>query len=544
MDSQSPDELNKLLLEEDSAADDAAVNAPAAKKAKKPWQGKRLVVLVAGVAVVSLLAGVGLMQFIVSPAELAARTEPPEAGVVTAPLEVRVIKNTVVTRADVGYAGAVDVTIDSAGETSIVTGRVPKVGSVLNAKDIALEVVGRPVIVLPGALPAYRDLSIGSSGPDVTQLHTALTSLGYAAGDSDTFTSATSAAIQALYNDIGYLPPSSSNSGEEGGTGSGNGIRDAERAVQEANASLAAANSAYAAAASPQSGAAVVEAQNAVAAAQRALDAARNAKESPDTIFTLEGDLSLAQAQLAEAQAPQDLDSFQLEVNAAQSALELAQEDLATAQENAMPGLPSSEVLFLSDLPRRVDQVNVQRGKPLDSTALVVSGNTLTLTGSLTKQDAPLIKEGMEAVFSVPGGDDFTATVTKVEKATSRQSSDEGGDEGGDEERSSNGPSGPYVVTLEPNKLNKKQTSELRDANVRISFEIESTGGEVLAVPIAALTAGPDGSSRIEIAQSQNANPDDTEIIDVETGLSAQGFVEVISDDPRVAEGAKVVVGR
>lgn len=125
------------------------------KKKQRPWAGKRLVALIAAVAVVSLLAGVLIMQFLVSPAELAARTEAPEPGPVTAVVEERVIENVVTTRGEVTYADPVQVTVDTAFTEGrpIVTGQVPEVGAVFEAASVALEVVGRPVIVLPGELP-------------------------------------------------------------------------------------------------------------------------------------------------------------------------------------------------------------------------------------------------------------------------------------------------------------------------------------------------------------------------------------------------------
>lgn len=108
------------------------------------------------VAVLSLLAGIALMRFIVSPAEQALLAEPPEAGLITAPIEQRVIENTVIARGEVTYDDPIDADIDTAGilERAIVTGHVPTPGSVLRTGDIALEIAGRPVIVLPGELPS------------------------------------------------------------------------------------------------------------------------------------------------------------------------------------------------------------------------------------------------------------------------------------------------------------------------------------------------------------------------------------------------------
>src|SRR5690606_39783692 len=103
--------------------------------------------------------------------------EAPEPGLVTVPVECGPLSNDVTLRADVGYADAVDVTVDTASldGAAIVTGQVPEQGAELAALSVALEVAGRPIIVLPGELPAYRTLRVGVSGPDVLQLKQALT---------------------------------------------------------------------------------------------------------------------------------------------------------------------------------------------------------------------------------------------------------------------------------------------------------------------------------------------------------------------------------
>jgi hypothetical protein len=69
---------------------------------------------------------------------------------------------------------------------------------------------------------------------------------------------------------------------------------------------------------------------------------------------------------------------------------------------------------------------------------------------------------------------------------------------------------------------------------------VSSTGGEVLAVPLAALTAGPGGEARVELVDGED---DDGTLLEVTTGLSADGFVEVTPVDGDLAEGDLVVVG-
>lgn len=461
---------------------DELEEADAATAPKPGWRGTRLVALIAAVAIVSLLLGILVMQFIVSPAELAARTAAPEAGPVTAPVEERVIENTVVTRGEVTYAGAVEAQIEVAGmeERPVVTGRVPETGDELKAGDVALEVAGRPVIVLPGALPAYRDLRVGLRGPDVTELKKALAGFDLWAGDpgTDVYDADTAIAVGALYDRVGYAA-------QTGGDEAQEALRTAERGVRDAEVALG----------------------------------------------------GLGNRGGAEATAAND-------------ALFDAQEALAKAQSDVLPSLPASEVLVLSELPRRVDDVSVARGDVLQGSAMQVSGATLAITGTVSKQDADLMKEGQAATFTGPDGQELAAKVQSVaapEKVKKPDQSGEDGEDGsGGEGGGESNDASRFTVTLIPEDLSPEQVDALRDTNVRLRVPVESTDGAVLAVPIAALSAGPGGEDRIELALDEagrKAEGADTVTIDVQAGLAADGFVEIASDDERVIVGAKVVVG-
>jgi peptidoglycan hydrolase-like protein with peptidoglycan-binding domain len=75
--------------------------------------------------------------------------------------------------------------------------------------QVLVEVSGRPVFVLSGGLPPYRDLSLGDDGPDVAELQEALHRLGYLAGirRRGSLDQQTASAIAALYEDHGYRTP-------------------------------------------------------------------------------------------------------------------------------------------------------------------------------------------------------------------------------------------------------------------------------------------------------------------------------------------------
>jgi hypothetical protein len=57
---------------------------------------------------------------------------------------------------------------------------LPPVGQTIRQGQMIYQVSGTPVVLLYGSVPAYRDLSQGMTGADVTELNTDLVTLGYA----------------------------------------------------------------------------------------------------------------------------------------------------------------------------------------------------------------------------------------------------------------------------------------------------------------------------------------------------------------------------
>ncbi|GAB2452888.1 hypothetical protein [Xylanimonas ulmi] len=516
-------------------------------------RGPRLVLVVAGAAVVSLVAGLLAGRFVISPAQAAADAAPPEAGPITAAVERRTISNDVVLRADAAYADAVDVRIE-AGDVSgpaVVTGQVPDVGAQLDAASVLIEVAGRPVIVLPGDLPVYRTLRVGTSGPDVLQLKAALAALGIGVGDagSDVYDAATAAGVDALYAAVGYPRPGPGEDADATLKGARESVRAAESAIRDAEAAVVAA----------QRGPGDVErteADNAVRAAERALAQAQAAQQAQDAapvepgepvepidVAGAEDALTLARIQRAALDQPADTSAERAQVEAARRALADAQEELAEATTATLTALPASEVVYVAGLPRRVDAVYVERGGLVNGPVAAVSGAALRLEARVSGSNAALLTEGAVGEFELPDGATAHATVVSIGQATRSgdDAPDEGGDapaDGGGSDDSSSG--GRTAVTLEPQDLTPEQVDALRDQNVRVTVSVGATQGEVLAVPIAALTAGPGGESRVEVRRKPGA---ETELITVTTGLAAAGFVEIVSADGALDVGDQVVVG-
>jgi peptidoglycan hydrolase-like protein with peptidoglycan-binding domain len=88
---------------------------------------------------------------------------------------------------------------------------LPDAGDKVGCGDVFYRVDEDPVLLLCGAVPAYRDLEEGDDGPDVQQLNRNLQDLGYDADagvdidpDDREFTWETEAALEKLQDDKGF----------------------------------------------------------------------------------------------------------------------------------------------------------------------------------------------------------------------------------------------------------------------------------------------------------------------------------------------------
>jgi Putative peptidoglycan binding domain len=109
---------------------------------------------------------------------------------------------------------AVDATLGHAGSYNVVNRvqgtytAVPAVGQLIRQGQVMYDVNQSPVVLLYGQVPAYRDLSEGTTGADVRQLNADLVALGYATAaeldpSSDYFSAETAYAVEQLQAHIG-----------------------------------------------------------------------------------------------------------------------------------------------------------------------------------------------------------------------------------------------------------------------------------------------------------------------------------------------------
>jgi peptidoglycan hydrolase-like protein with peptidoglycan-binding domain len=503
----------------------------------------RTIWIIAATAVVSLGAGIGLSRMIVSPAEAAANASPPPAGPITVPVEQRALTNDIVMRGDATYEDPVSITLETGdiGGPAVVTGQVPTVGNDITAGQVILEVAGRPVILLTGELPVYRTLRAGVSGPDVQQLRQALAALGIDAGDvnNNVYDASAAAAVRELYNRVGYPAPSAGQEADAALRAAQDGVRAAEEQVAQAQRAL---NSVADPVLRVEADGRVTVAHTRLNVAKGALDACKAADPAdpcPDetvAVAEAQAELNAATAARNAAYNP-DTSDLRAGVAAAQRALADARTALAEAQQATVTPLPASEVVYLTTTPRRVDSVDVRRGSMVSgSPIMTVSGATLQIVGNLDKADADLIAEGTEVVITLPDGSEAPGTVQSVGPMREREQDEPGFGGGGG---GSADPNRREVVVV-PGELTEDQRWMLQGSNVRIKIPVSSTEGEVMAVPIAALSAGPGGESRVEVLDE---GARETRLVTVETGLAAGGFVEIRPVDGDLKVGDLVVVG-
>lgn len=170
---------------------------------------RTLALLVVATVVVSSVATWFANERIQSPAEAAARTAPPTPSPILVPVEQRVLTTRIVSRGTGHYGSPRELVVAPSAlkdGPQVVTKR-PSVGAVIDEGDVLMTISGRPILVLDGAQPSYRDLGPGMSGPDVRQLEAALKRSGIDPGPVDgRYDQATGSGVARLYARHGFRP--------------------------------------------------------------------------------------------------------------------------------------------------------------------------------------------------------------------------------------------------------------------------------------------------------------------------------------------------
>ncbi len=96
----------------------------------------------------------------------------------------------------------------AAAPIQVVTKPPTKRGDTVDAGTVLIEISGRPVFLILGDTPAYRDLGPGLRGDDLVGVQETLRQLGFYEGEVDGYWGwETTRAVRELYRSQGYDPP-------------------------------------------------------------------------------------------------------------------------------------------------------------------------------------------------------------------------------------------------------------------------------------------------------------------------------------------------
>lgn len=464
-----------------------------------------------------------------SPAEVAARTAPPTPSPILVPVEKRMLTSQIITRGTARFVlpQSVSIAPTTLKTRSGVVSAVKERGSQLREGDVLLTASGRPVFALQGDIPVYRDLVPGISGDDVRQLEAALKRRGFDPDPVDgTFDENTSAAVASWYVSAGWTP-----------FGPTHQQLSKIRALEEELASMRNRGLAAAAAAAPlaiDAARARARSANKVAAAKltvrtsawsqlianpRATDDQRKSAKADLKVYKaaaiatrLEGELAIQAA--VDAQKAAEREASLAEKMAARLAA-----DLEATKRRTGVQVPADEVLFITALPVRVEETRVAVGDAALGPVITVTTNEIVIDSSLRLDEAPFVKPGMSVKIDEPAlGIEAKGVVQRVAASP--------GTDGVD----------GYHIYFET--LVTEANRALEGFSLRLKIPVQSTAGEVTAVPVSAISLAADGTSRVQVDIHGGLK-----FLVVKPGLSANGFVEITALEGVLEPGQLVVVG-
>ena len=552
-----------------------------------------------GLAVVVAASGVGWFagRQIRSPAEIASRTAPPEPSLIAVPVEERVLSSEVVVRGTVRFGAPQVVSLPTSalkpGKSIVST--APARGTELTDGGLAFTVSGRPVLVMEGLEPMYRDIGLGTAGRDVEQLELGLARYGFDPGALDgVYDFQTQVAVSEWYQSAGFSPfgpteeqLTQSRTAEGDHFGAQTELITAREGLAAARGTLATAQQQAAAARFAAAGAPAAEAaaqaryeQDKRTAEADVASKANNVKLATDAVAAAQLELDNAK-QATPPPSPAELAVLEAAVRDAQGALAVAQAELTAANaalaalEAPVPGAATAELqraVTLADIEVRTASQAVslaERQVSVLSTRDASTGATLwgvnERLGVQVPADEllffPTLPRRIDEV-TVKVGDEITGPVMTV---SNLQLAVDGAVSANDAELIRVGAPATIVqpelaitttgqVTqiadtpgtngVDPQRFYLEVTpndapAALVGTSVVLTITVDSTDSEVLAVPVAALSVAADGSSRIEVQEPDGS----TRFVIVTPGLAASGLVAVVPSGALDA-GDLVIVGQ
>ena len=283
------------------------------------------------------------------------------------------------------------------------------------------------------------------------------------------------------------------------------------------------------------------QAKRAIAPAQRAQAAA---------IRSAEAQLNIAIASREQLGKPTNATGLRSAVTTAEASAIDAKADLARLESATGTVVPANEILFFGALPLRIDDSKLAAGDALTGVFMTVSTQRVAVDSSVDPADASGLRVGQDAEIEASDLQiTLKAKITEIASSTGTKGAAAGRiyvelTPAEDEATQPASPSAsdPAAANGQPRLENRKpRLTDLNGLPVKVTIPVSSTGGKVLAVPTAAVSAAIDGTTRVEVEDAPGAP---TRLVQVTAGLRAEGYVQITPTRPsEIKEGDTVVTG-
>jgi hypothetical protein len=193
----------------------------------------------------------------------------------------------------------------------------------------------------------------------------------------------------------------------------------------------------------------------------------------------------------------------------------------ASAVRSSVVYLPMGEVWYVPSLPARVASLQVGVGSVASGTVMTLAEDGLQVTGSLNPVNGPLVKPGMSASVSLPGGSSPETLPAKVTEVGNM---------------AVNGSTGAYF----PVTLSGTRPLPVGWAGraVAVSIRVLVSRHPVLAVPVAAIYSEANGETYVLLYKGGRET-----VVPVGVGASVGGLVQVSAESAALTPGEDVVLG-
>lgn len=462
---------------------------------------RRSIAVICAVAVVAMGCGLVAGRFIRSPAQVLADSTPPAYSAITDTVRKSVVGERTAIAATLVPAHDVDVSItaSTSGGSPVYSAVRVKDGASVKDGQVLVEVSGRPVMALLGAVPSYRTITPGMTGPDVAQLQIALARLGIGVAGEKGFGPVTQAAVTELYKRAGYKP-----------------VRVGDDEVTQARATVSSAEETR------------YTAADALDQARLALTRAR--RQTNATAANPATSTARASAPTVQSGSTSDaVEDAKHSVTLAEHALEVAQNQLSTARRalesaKAAAGVsvPLGEITFVASLPATVKELAARVGNPAQATAMrLVSGSPVARATSLNSTILTGVTVGSAATILTDSGVGVDATVSAMSNAT-QQPNDNSGQKNLD-------------VLITPRK---HIDSRLLGTQVRVVITLPGSTDAVLNVATGAVRTDSSSRTWLTVRDASGA----TRHVEVTTGQQGSGRVQVTPTTTGALKAGDVVL--